>query len=160
MARKFTKSPVAQVTPEHIDWKPLLAARDQLSQLDDTLANALVQVERGLTSLALGVPLEVSYETLAGRFFLRFSRHNGAWHLRHSAEADEGQPERLLASMSRHVRVEVWEQQGDVAPAMLRLLASATAQLQAMIAQRQQPVHTATLVASSLDALQQLLCAA
>lgn len=77
--------------------------RDALNATDDELSRAIYEVEEGLGRLQIGVPVEITYDTADGRFFLRFGKWDAKWRLVHGLDEDDAK-ETPLVSASRQAR--------------------------------------------------------
>jgi hypothetical protein len=82
--------------------------RDALNATDDELAGVIREVEDVLGRLRIGVPVEISYETPDGRFFLGFNKWDGKWQIVYGSGDDDETKDTVLVSAARHVRAEAF----------------------------------------------------
>ena len=112
----------------------IVEAKGRLDEIDDSLSQALAEVEEALGRLKPGVPAYTSYDTVDGRFFVGYEKVNAQqWALTYAREDEEGA---RLRDMPRHIRAEVWSPQEDGLPPIGRLVGELGDELQRAVEER------------------------
>lgn len=114
--------------------------RDILDNTDDALSDEIRHVQDVLTTLKLGVPFSVSYETPDGAYVLEFRKHNGEWAIMYGTEGDdEGRHDTPLVKANRQARSEVFTVPPDGHLSPLEQLFPAAAEALEEIGQERSP---------------------